>query len=319
MYMELFLIAIGFIMLVKGADYLIKGSSYIAQRFGVSYFIIGLTIVAFGTSLPEFIVNMISALKGSTDIAVGNIIGSNMANILLIVGVTAMIMPLDVNRYAKTRDIPYALFSSVLLLVLASDVIILGGQTNIISRFDGIVLLIGFLLFLFFILRRSRDEILDEQVYEADYGFPKSLLFISAGVVALYIGGELIVDNAVALARNLSISEILISSTIVAFGTSLPELATSLIAAFKKNCDIAVGNIVGSNIFNILWVLGMSSIVTPIPIMDSLLLDMLLVIVATTVFLVMVHMGVESMIRRPKGMVLLALYIIYIAMLLIRG
>jgi len=319
MYIELMLIAIGFVMLVKGADYLIKGATYVAQRFGISYFIIGLTIVAFGTSLPEFIVNVISAMKGSTDIAIGNIIGSNMANILLIVGLTSIIMPIEVNLYAKSRDIPYALFASVLLLVLAVDALIFGSGQHFISRIDGIILLVGFFLFLFFVLSRSRDEILDEEVYEADYGFAKSSIYIASGVIALYIGGELIVENAVALARHLSISEILISSTIVAFGTSLPELATSLIAAFDKRCDIAVGNIVGSNIFNILWVLGISSIITPIPIFGWIMVDMGLVVVATATILVFVHMGVDSIIRWPRGIALLAMYGGYIALLLSRG
>jgi len=318
MYLELLLILIGFIMLVKGADCLIKGVSYVAQRFSVSYFIIGLTIVAFGTSLPEFIVNIISSIKGNTDIAIGNILGSNMANILLIIGLTSILTPIDVNWYAKVRDIPYALFTAILLLVMVSDVILFGSDCGVLSMLDGIILLFCFVLFLIFVLSRSRDEILDQEIYEVDYGFLKSFVFIIAGMVALYIGGELIVENAVSLARHLSISEILISSTIVAFGTSLPELATSLMAAFSHKCDIAVGNIVGSNIFNILWVLGVSSILAPINVCSFLLVDIILVIIATAVLLILVHIGIENIINWPKGLVLLSLYVIYIIMLIIK-
>jgi cation:H+ antiporter len=230
-----------------------------------------------------------------------------------------LIVPIEVNRYAKSRDIPYALFSSIVLLVLASDIVIMGSASGTLSRFDGIVLLLGFVLFLFFVLKRSRDEILDEEVYDTDYGLLKSTIFIFAGVTALYIGGEVIVENAVSLARHLGISEILISSTVVAFGTSLPEFATSMIAAFKKNCDIAVGNIVGSNIFNVLWVLGVTSVIIPLPIPNFILLDIAMVVVATLVFLIIVHLCLESIIRWPKGLVLLTLYFIYIAMLIIRG
>lgn len=319
MYLELLFILIGFVMLVKGADYLIKGASYIAQRFGISYFIIGLTIVAFGTSLPEFIVNILSALKGSTDIAVGNIIGSNMANILLIIGITSIIMPIEINIYAKKTDIPYALFSSILLLVLACDVIILGSSENYISNIDGIILLIGFIAFIYFVLRRSIDETSEEDYYDMDYGVPRTMVYILAGIVGLYIGGELIVENAMSLARLLSISEILISSTIIAFGTSLPELATSLIAAYNHKCDIAVGNIVGSNIFNILWVLGISSTITAIPIQSSLLIDMGLVILASVTLLALTYIGLENIISWKKGIFMLLFYIAYIAMLILRG
>ncbi|MBN1786351.1 MAG: calcium/sodium antiporter [Candidatus Methanofastidiosa archaeon] len=319
MYLQLFLIAIGFVMLVKGADYLVKGATFVAQRLGVSYFIIGLTIVAFGTSLPEFIVGIISAFKGTTDIAVGNIIGSNMANMLLIVGIMAVLIPLDINIYAKKRDIPYALFSSMLLLFISIDVLLFGSGKNVISRIDGIILISAFVLFLIFVLSRSRDEIVDEGIYDANYKPSKALLFILTGVLALYLGGEIIVENSISLARQLSISEILISSTIVAFGTSLPEFATSIIAAYKAQCDIAVGNIVGSNIFNVLWVLGVTSIIIPLPLDGHLIMDMGLMVIATFTLLLMVYVGIENIISWPKGLTLLLFYAIYIAMLIIRG
>jgi len=319
MYLELLLIALGFILLVKGADYLIKGASNIAQRFGISYFIIGLTIIAFGTSLPEFIVNVLSALKGTTDIAVGNILGSNMANLLLIIGISSIIMPIEINIYAKKTDIPYALFSSILLLVLACDMILWGSVENHISRIDGVILLTGFIAFIYFVLRRTIDETSEEDYYDMDFGTLRTIVYISAGVVGLYLGGELIVENAISLARALSISDILISSTIVAFGTSLPELATSLIAAYNHKCDIAVGNIIGSNIFNILWVLGISSIITTMPIRSTLLIDMGLVILASVVLLALTYIGLENIISWKKGIFMLIFYIAYIAMLVIRG
>ncbi|MHC1598848.1 MAG: calcium/sodium antiporter [Candidatus Methanofastidiosia archaeon] len=319
MYLEILLMVIGFILLVKGANVLVKGATSLARRYGVSFFVIGLTIVAFGTSLPEFVVNITSALKGSTDIAVGNIIGSNMANILLVLGLTALIIPLEVNIYAKRRDIPYALFSSILLLILASDTILLTSQDNFISRLDGVLLLCVFFLFLFLILARSQDEFVEETILESYTSRYTAVLYILVGISGLYIGGDLIVDNAVSLARHFSISEILISSTIVAFGTSLPELTTSIIAAYNNNADIAIGNIVGSNIFNILWVLGCTSIVHPLLIPPTLLIDLSLVVIATMLLLGLTHLGKENILERPKGIMLLVMYGIYIAMLVARG
>jgi cation:H+ antiporter len=265
MILELLLIVIGFVLLVKGADVLVAGASSIARRMGVSYFAIGLTIVAFGTSMPEFVVNLIASLRGTSVIAFGNIIGSNMANILLIIGLTAAILPLDVNIYARKRDMPYALFAAAILFCFAADPVLQVDSSYALTRFEGAVLLCFFFYFLAFVLRASRDQILDEGTYEHELSPVRSYAYIAGGLVGLYLGGELIVENATTLARSYGISDILISSTIVAFGTSLPELATSLLAAYRKNSDIAIGNILGSNIFNIFLVLGVSSMIRPIP------------------------------------------------------
>ncbi len=319
MILELFLIAIGFVLLVKGADVLVTGASSIARRMGVSYFVIGLTIVAFGTSLPELVVNAIAAIKGTTDIAIGNIIGSNMANVLLIIGLTAMVAPIDVNIYARKRDIPYALFAAVLLFVLAADPVMRLGSSYAITRMEGAILLCFFIYFLLVVLRSSRDQILDAEAYEKEISPLRAYVYIAAGLFGLYLGGELIVENATSLAREYGISDVLISSTIVAFGTSLPELATSLLAVHAGKSDIAIGNIVGSNIFNILWVLGFTSMITPIGLSGALVGDLALVILATLLLLLVTRMPKENIIGRPKGALLLACYIGYVAMLLLRG
>ncbi|HHN81870.1 MAG TPA: calcium/sodium antiporter [Methanomicrobia archaeon] len=319
MLVELALIAIGFILLVKGADYLVKGASFVARSFGVSYFVIGLTVVALGTSMPEFVVNVISAIEGSTDIGVGNILGSNMANILLIVGLTSLVLPMEVNYSAKKRDIPLALFSAVLLIVLAGTSYFFDRCDLCIGRIEGIMLLSAFVIFLVGVLARSREGVIDELEVEEYITQRKAAIYLAAGLVGLYYGGVLIVDNAVSLATQYGLSEILISSTIVAFGTSLPELATSLVAAYKRNTDIAIGNVVGSNIFNILWVLGFTGVITPIHLETSLFVDMGLVIIATSVLLVMSHVGREESIDRPKGLILLVFYLLYLMMLVARG
>lgn len=319
MLVELALIALGFVLLVKGADFLIKGATFIARSAGVSYFVIGLTIVAFGTSMPEFVVNVISAIGGTTDIAVGNILGSNMANILLIVGLTSLVLPMEVNYFAKKRDIPFALLAAVILIVLAATSYLMDGCDLCLSRIDGIVLVAVFVIFLVGVLGRSREGVLDEVDVEEFLTKRRAAFYLIAGLIGLYFGGVFIVDNAVALAHQYGLSEILISSTIVAFGTSLPELATSLLAAYQKNIDIAIGNVVGSNIFNILWVLGFTSIITPIVLSPSLFLDMTLVIIATAVLLAMAHYGHEEAIDRSQGLILLVFYMLYVAMLILRG
>ncbi|MHC1604365.1 MAG: calcium/sodium antiporter [Candidatus Methanofastidiosia archaeon] len=319
MFMEIILVALGFVLLVKGADFLIRGASSIATRLGVSSFVIGLTIVAFGTSMPEFGVNFASALKGTTDIAFGNIIGSNMANILLIVGVTSIILPLKINSSAKVRDIPYALVSAIILLILVNDKFMFGASHNGIGMWDGIILVAFFFYFLYFVLRSSRDNVSEEGFSSIPMEIWKASLFIIGGIAGLYLGGDLIVDNAVKIAKSLYISDILISSTLVAFGTSLPELATSLVAAFKKNSDLAIGNIVGSNIFNILWVLGVTSIIRFIPLSAFLNIDIFLVILATLLLLFFSYAGKKNVISRWEGVVMLLFYICYIVMLVTRG
>jgi len=245
--------------------------------------------------------------------------GSNMANILLIVGLTSLVLPMEVNYFAKKRDIPFALLAAVILIVLAATSYLMDGCDLCLSRIDGIVLVAVFVIFLVGVLGRSREGVLDEVDVEEFLTKRRAAFYLIAGLIGLYFGGVFIVDNAVALAHQYGLSEILISSTIVAFGTSLPELATSLLAAYQKNIDIAIGNVVGSNIFNILWVLGFTSIITPIVLSPSLFLDMTLVIIATAVLLAMAHYGHEEAIDRSQGLILLVFYMLYVAMLILRG
>jgi cation:H+ antiporter len=214
---------------------------------------------------------------------------------------------------------PYALFAAAILFCFAADPVLQVDSSYALTRFEGAVLLCFFFYFLAFVLRASRDQILDEGTYEHELSPVRSYAYIAGGLVGLYLGGELIVENATTLARSYGISDILISSTIVAFGTSLPELATSLLAAYRKNSDIAIGNILGSNIFNIFLVLGVSSMIRPIPLEGQLLVDAALVILATLLFMAAAHLPKENIIGRQKGLVLFACYVAYLAMLVVRG
>jgi len=260
------LVIVGFILLIKGADYLVDGASSLAKRFNVSDIAIGLTVVAMGTSAPELVVNIISGAvqdgdSGANEVVFGNIIGSNIFNIFLILGISAVIYPLTVERNALWKEVPYSLIATIVFFVLVNDVLFFEGEKNGLEISDGIILLVMFVLFLVYIFmnlsRNPEAEVEDIEIY----GSVKTTVMIVAGIVGLVFGGNLIVDNAVTIAKFFNVSDKMIGLTILAAGTSLPELATSAVAAFNKKSDIAVGNIVGSNIFNLLLVLGTTSIV----------------------------------------------------------
>ena len=257
----IFLIA-GFAFLVKGADFLVDGASSIAKKFGISALVIGLTIVAFGTSAPELIVNIFASIQGNTDIAIGNILGSNIANILLILGISAMIYPLAVGKGTVWKEIPLGLLAIIVVAIMANDRLIDGGGFSGLTRIDGFILISFFIIFLYYTFGISKAQGTGEpeesnRIHE--YSFFRSGIMVVAGLAGLTLGGKWIVDSAVVIAEQIGLSQAVIGLTIVAIGTSLPELATSAIAAFKKNTDIAVGNIVGSNIFNVFWILGISA------------------------------------------------------------
>lgn len=310
------LFIIGFVLLIKGADLLVEGAAAVAKRFNVSSIVIGLTIVAFGTSAPELIVNLFAAAQGNTEIALGNILGSNISNIFLILGISAVVCPLATKRNTVWKEIPLSLLAAILVGVLVNDIRIDFGAFSGLTRIDGIVLISFFIIFLYYTFGISKvvGEA-TEAVSIKLMNTPKAVVYIIIGLLGLVAGGKWIVDGAVAIAEIFQISQSLIGLTIVAVGTSLPELATSVIAAYKKQPDIAIGNVVGSNIFNIFWILGISSIIRPLPFNTSSDIDVLMTIAASAVLFVIMFVGKKHTIERWQGGVMIAIYLSYIVYL----
>lgn len=317
--MNVILFFLGFVLLIKGADLLVSGASSLARRLGVSSLVIGLTIVAFGTSAPELTVNLLASIQGNTDIAVGNIIGSNIANILLILGISAVIYPLTIQPGTVWREIPFALLAVLVVGIMANDVLFDGATTSSLTRIDGLVLISFFIIFLYYIFSSTNSSQNTNEDAPVVFSKSRSVAMIVGGLLGLVIGGKWIVDGAVAFALQLGINEALIGLTIVAVGTSLPELATSAVAAYKKNVDIAVGNVVGSNIFNIFWILGASSIITPLPFSNQLSADVLVVIGATLLLFLALFVGKRHVLERSQGALFIVLYVAYIVFLIIRS
>lgn len=268
--MELFYpfaaLVFGFIILIKGADFLVDGASAVAKKFNISDIIIGLTIVSFGTSAPELVVNIAAAWQGKSDMIIGNVLGSNIFNTCLIVGVAGMIYPLAVQRATVRKELPFSIAIIGVMWLLANDALLFSND-NLLSRMDGGIFLLLFSGFLFYVYKNSKNmgDIDSVDVIES-MPLGKSSLLVIGGIVGLIFGGKLVLDNAVIFAQHFGMTERVIGLTVIAIGTSLPELATSVVAALKKNSDIAMGNVVGSNIFNILLVLGVSATITPNPI-----------------------------------------------------
>lgn len=322
------LFVVGFAALIKGADLLVSGASSLARRLGVSTLVIGLTIVAFGTSTPELIVNIFASVKGNTDIAIGNILGSNIANILLILGISAVIYPLAVKKGTVWKEIPFAFLAAIAVAVMVNDVLIDAGSFSGLTRIDGFVLIFFFIIFLYYVFGISKAEPPDvvnpESVERVEtmprtHSMLRSWLMVGGGLVGLVVGGKWIVDGAVAFATSLGVSEALIGLTVVAVGTSLPELATSAVAAYKKNVDIAVGNIVGSNIFNIFWILGVSAAIRPLPFSQTLMSDVFMTVLATSLLFAALFIGKRHILERWQGICFIALYVGYVTYLIIRG
>jgi len=311
---------LGFILLIKGADLLVDGASSVARRFQVSDLVIGLTVVAFGTSTPELFVNIIASVKGSTEIAIGNVLGSNIANILLILGISSIIYPLSVTRGTVYKEIPFSLLAAVVLGIMANDQLIDKAAVSAITRIDGLILMSFFLIFMYYSISIAKDiDGMASQLPPKTHGLIQSFIMIIAGFAGLALGGKWIVDGAVTLASAFGMSESLIGLTIVAVGTSLPELATSATAAYKKNTDIAVGNVVGSNIFNILFVLGVSSTIKPLPFHKASNMDIGMVIFSNILLFGFMFSGKKKSVDRWEGVGLLLLYAIYIGYLVISG
>jgi len=327
--LSLVLFVVGLFILSKGADWLVDGASSLALKLKITPIVIGLTVVAFGTSAPELVVSLTSALNNNTAIAVGNIVGSNIANILLILGVTATIYPLTVKKNTVWKEIPMSFLGAVMLLILGVQHILDARtfpsfnlnspeQAGIITFTNGLVFLAFFIIFLYYTFGISKASGDNESEIKT-YSGAKSAILIVGGLIVLGLGSKLVVDNAIAIARTFGLSDALIGLTIVAIGTSLPELVTSVKAALKKNSDIAVGNIVGSNIFNILFILGLTALFKDIPLSGQNVADILVLFATTILLIVTLFVWKKHTITRIQGLFMIACYVAYISFLVIRG
>ena len=307
----------GLALILLGANGLTDGAAAVAKRFQISDLVIGLTIVAFGTSAPELVISVMSALSGSADMAIGNVVVSNLFNALAIIGVTAMVMPIKVGEGTLSKEIPLVVLASVVLAFMGNDMLLDNGEANVISRIDGLVLLAFFMIFLrytFAIARNGSEEAEGEEIKEMPMW--KSVLFIVGGLAGLVYGGQLFVDGASGIAASLGVSESTIGLTIVAGGTSLPELATSVTAALKKNPGIAIGNVIGSNLFNIFLVLGCSATISPLPMGGINNIDISVLVGSAVLFWIVGWFFKKRTITRSEGALLTACYIAYTVFLI---
>lgn len=317
MLISTLLLILGFAVLIKGADFLVNGASSIAKKNGISNLAIGLTVVAFGTSLPELIVSMFAAIDGKNDAAFGNVLGSNIFNLLFILGIAGVIYPLAVQRNTVKYEVPLSLFAAGILLLLVNDGLIFGSETNTLSRLDSFILLIFFGLFLYYIYRTMSSSPEDSEGEPIKiYSNLLSIGFIVLGIACLVGGGKLVIDNAIEIAQSFGLSERFIGLTILAMGTSLPELATSAVAAYKKNTDIAIGNVVGSNIFNILLILSVTGLVHPISYNPIMNMDIYILLGSTVLLMIFMFTLNARKLDRWEAAIMLVLYVAYTLYLL---
>ena len=316
MWVAIIFIIVGFVALVKGADWLVDGASSIAKRFGISDLVIGLTVVAFGTSMPEFVVNMVSVAEGSTELAITNILGSNIINTFVILGLTALVYPIVSQKRSRDFDIPMSIIAGVLVLIAVAVQLPFGECERGIGRTGGIVLLLLFCYFLYNTFRHAKDhpteEVIGERLEVRVIPVRRAVALMLGGFVGLVVGGELIVKSAVDIAVRMGVSEAIIGLTIVALGTSLPELATSVIAATKHNSDIALGNVLGSNIFNVFFVLATSATIRPLPDYNGIEIDACMVTLGSIIVWMAVKTNKERKIQRWAGALLLLVYAAYL-------
>lgn len=315
MFLSVVLIIIGFILLIVGADVLVDGSSGIAKKFHIPEIIIGLTIVSIGTSMPELFVSITSALDGYSDMAIGNIIGSNLCNLLLILGLSATIKPVIFQKETRLYEIPMCLLVTIVLMYFCNSQ---GG----ISRLEAVILLVLFCAFIGYTIymgkKESKKEMVEIQTEEKKNSILKNIVFVLLGIFSLKFGGDLVVDNAVNVARYFNWSEKLISLTILAVGTSLPELVTSVAAAVKGNSDIAIGNIIGSNIFNMLLIIGVSAFITPITYNFSYNFDFSVLIASSIILAIFPFIPPKDKMSRFNGIVYLFIYVAYLTILFVK-
>jgi cation:H+ antiporter len=317
--MSLFLFIAGMVLLIVGSNWLVDGASSLARRFNISDLVIGLTIVAFGTSSPELIVNLFASFNGNTDIAIGNVVGSNIFNTLVILGLTAVVTPIAVKSTTVWKEIPFSILAIVVMAFMANDILIDGYTKDTISRIDGFILLCFFSIFMAYTFALAKSSGPLKEVTAKEMSVLKAIVFITTGLVGLFFGGKFLVDGAVDIARSLGISEAVIGLTVVAAGTSMPELATSVVAAFKKKSDIAIGNVVGSNIFNVFFVLGISASIRPIPLNSgsSSNFDMIFLIIMSVIMFVFIFLGKERKINRLEGAFFFLAFVAYTLVLIL--
>jgi cation:H+ antiporter len=309
MVVSILLLLTGLVLLVKGADWLVDGASVLAKKKNVSDLAIGLTIVAFGTSAPELVVNAVAATGNYPDIVFGNVIGSNNFNLFIILGISGLIIPLSVQSSTVWKEIPFSLVAAIGLFFLANAYLF--SENPLLSRWDGVILLVCFVAFLYYVATQLKSDLQTEQVEVKDYSNQKIWMLIFIGLAGLVGGGKLVVDNAVSMAQSLGVSEKMIGLTIVAAGTSLPELATSVVAAMRKNADIAIGNIVGSNIFNLLLILGVSSLIRPLEFNPSFNTDIYILGAGTVFLFLAMFTGKRYRLDRWEALMLLTTYLLY--------
>jgi len=312
-------ILIGLILLYKGANWFVEGASSLARRLGISSLVIGLTVVAFGTSMPELVINVVASMQGNGAVAFGNIIGSNIINTLLILGLTGAITPLLVKKSSVWKEIPFSLLAVLVLTIMSNKVLLANSPENILTRVDGIILLFFLLIFVYYMFELIRNNNSESSDHVENYSQSKILFMLVGGLITLIVGGRLTVDGAVAVARQMGISEFLISSTIVAAGTSLPELVTSVAAAVRKEVDISVGNIIGSNIFNIFFIMGLSATVSPLIVPIGINLDLIVLTIATLLFFIFMFTGEKHKLERWEALMLLVVYAGYTLYIVYRG
>lgn len=317
-----FLFLLGIFFLIKGACYIVEGSSSLANKLGVPTLVIGLTIVAFGTSTPELVVNIFAAIRGSTDIAFGNIIGSNIANILLVLGLAAIIKPIKLVVSTIWKEIPFSFLAVVILFIFSNFKLIDKIDLPLLTRASGMIMLCFFIIFVYYTVemaKKNKRELDKKDLKIKKYSNYKIFLMILGGLAGLYLGGKWVVDGAIFIASKLGLSQFLISATIIAIGTSLPELATGIVAIKKKDDDLTVGNSVGSNIFNIFWILGITALIAPIAIPGFINIDIIFLGMVTFLLFIFLFIGKKHQIDRWQGIMFILLYAAYITFIAIRG
>ncbi len=320
MLIPILLLIAGLTVLIFGANYMVEGASALAKKFNISNLAIGLTVVAFGTSAPELVVNTFAAVQGHQDIVFGNVLGSNNFNLFIILGITGLITPLVVQSSTAWKEIPISFIAILVLFILVNDVLIFNSESSVLGRIDGAILLIFFGLFLFYVYKQLKNDPseTEELIKVKALSNLKISIYIIAGLGGLVYGGHLVVNNAIEIAESFGISQKIIGLTVVAAGTSLPELATSVVAAIKKNADIAVGNIIGSNIFNIFLILGASSMLKPIGFDPNFNMD-IYVLAGGTIFLILaMFTGKKRILDRWESLIILLFYLAYTTYLVVQ-
>ncbi len=313
------LLIAGFAPLIYGAHLLVEAASSIAMKLNVPSIVIGLTIVAFGTSAPELVVNVLGALENNSSIVIGNVIGSNILNILLILGLSAAILPISVQKNTTWLEIPLAVLSAVAVFLIADDILLDGSSARIISRAEGFLLLLFFFIFLVYNFQLAKSGHEESEIPDKEYPNWLDSLLIPAGILFLVLGGWMIVTFATKMAKEMGISDRIIAVTIVSLGTSLPELATSVVAAIRRKADIAIGNVVGSNIFNAFFILGISATITPVDVSAGSLVDIIVNIISSILLFAVLFVGKGRIISSAEGIGFVLLYLVYLTWLILVG